>query len=134
MTVEEALQIYNNDSEVEFAEPNYYRHATAVTPDDIHFDLQWALDNRGQKVAGTRGTTGADIEAREARRVRTLGPVPLKASALRKGVNVLALEFRRTNYDPIAPTWFTQKNMQAAQPDRKRSEDCSRRRQPCPDR
>ncbi|MBW2318043.1 MAG: hypothetical protein JRF24_05070 [Deltaproteobacteria bacterium] len=61
MTVEEALEIYRNDPDVEYAEPNYYRYATA-TPNDPSFDDLWGLHNTGQ----TGGTPDADIDAPEA--------------------------------------------------------------------
>ena len=70
MTVEEALGIYRNDPEVEYAEPNYYRYVTA-TPDDTFFDRLWGLNNTGQSVNGTSGTAGADIEAPAAWDVNT---------------------------------------------------------------
>ena len=44
MTVEEALEIYRNDPDVEYAEPNYLRYATA-TPNDPFFGNLWGLDN-----------------------------------------------------------------------------------------
>ncbi len=60
-TVEEAIAAYRLDPDVECAEPNYLRHATA-TPNDTHFDRLWGLHNTGQ----TGGTEGADIDAPEA--------------------------------------------------------------------
>jgi subtilisin family serine protease len=71
MTVEEALEIYRNDPEVEYVEPNYYRYATAPPPPDDTFFLPpferlWGLHNTGQAVNGTNGTADADIDATEA--------------------------------------------------------------------
>jgi subtilisin family serine protease len=65
MTVKEALEIYKNDPDVEYAEPNYYRYATA-TPNDTEFDNLWGLHNTGQSVNGTSGTEDADLDAPEA--------------------------------------------------------------------
>ncbi len=62
MSVEQALEIYNNDPDVEYAEPNYYRYATA-TPNDTDFSELWGLENTGLPVNGTAGTVGADIDA-----------------------------------------------------------------------
>ena len=62
MTVEEALELYRSDPDVEYVEPNYYRHIR-VTPDDTDFGLLWGLNNTGQLVNGTAGTAGADIDA-----------------------------------------------------------------------
>jgi subtilisin family serine protease len=59
--VEEAVQIYGNDPNVEFAEPNYIVKTSAV-PNDPGYGLQWGLNNTGQ----TGGTTGADIHAQAA--------------------------------------------------------------------
>jgi subtilisin family serine protease len=56
MTVEEALEIYRGDPEVEYAEPNYLRYATATTPNDTFFSYLWGLDNAGD----------ADIDGPEA--------------------------------------------------------------------
>jgi subtilisin family serine protease len=65
MTVEAALEIYLDDPDVEYAEPNYYRRAS-VTTDDTYFNRLWGLHNTGQYVHGTSGTPDADIDAPEA--------------------------------------------------------------------
>jgi subtilisin family serine protease len=44
MTVEEALEDCRKDPEVEYAEPNYYRRAEFVEPDDADFPLLWGLE------------------------------------------------------------------------------------------
>ena len=64
-SVEEALEIYQDDPDVEYAEPNYYRYAT-TTPNDTDFQELWGLHNTGQSVNGTSGTADADIDATEA--------------------------------------------------------------------
>ena len=46
MTVEEALEIYRNDPDVEYVEPNYRRYATAI-PNDSFFSNLWGLNNAG---------------------------------------------------------------------------------------
>lgn len=65
MTVEEAKKMYRDDPDVEYAEPNYYRYATA-TPDDTFFSRLWGLHNTGQQVNSTGGTPDADMDAPEA--------------------------------------------------------------------
>tara|TARA_B100000315_G_scaffold116233_1_gene106606 strand:+ start:38196 stop:39914 length:1719 start_codon:yes stop_codon:yes gene_type:complete len=65
MTVEGALEVFQSDPNVEYAEPNYYRYATG-TPDDTYFGLLWGMHNTGQTVNGTAGTPDADIDAPEA--------------------------------------------------------------------
>ena len=62
MTVEAALEIYLDDPDVEYAEPNYYRRASVI-PDDTNFNRLWGLHNTGQSV---NGTIDADIDAPEA--------------------------------------------------------------------
>jgi hypothetical protein len=66
LSVEDALEIYKNDPNVEYAEPNYYRYAISTTPDDTYFENLWGLNNTGQSINGTSGTAGADIDAPEA--------------------------------------------------------------------
>jgi len=55
MTVQAALEIYLDDPDVEYAEPNYYRH-TLATPNDTYFTRLWGLHNTGQYVHGTNDT------------------------------------------------------------------------------
>ena len=61
MTVEQAIDMYRNDPDVEYAEPNYIYHATLI-PNDSSFTQLWGLHNTGQ----TGGTSDADIDATEA--------------------------------------------------------------------
>ena len=63
MTVEEALVIYQDDPDVVYAEPNYYRH---INTNDTNYNKLWGLHNTGQVVNGTTGTNDADIDAPEA--------------------------------------------------------------------
>jgi uncharacterized repeat protein (TIGR01451 family) len=65
MSVETAVAVYSDDPNVEYAEPNYLRHAMAL-PNDTDFGLLWGLQNTGQTVNGTTGTADADIDAQEA--------------------------------------------------------------------
>ncbi len=43
MTVHDALDLFRQDPQVEFAEPNYYRYLRATTPNDTHYSSLWAL-------------------------------------------------------------------------------------------
>ncbi len=70
MTVEEGIARYRKNSNVDYAEPNYLRHALLM-PDDTSFGLLWGLNNTGQTVNGTTGTADADIDAPEAWDVTT---------------------------------------------------------------
>jgi len=47
-----------------------------------------------------------DLAERLAKRDRALGPVAVPLEALRKGLNVLAIELRRSDYPPSALSWF----------------------------
>jgi hypothetical protein len=50
------------DPAVRYAEPDYVMQASAV-PNDPQFSLQWGMQNNGQVVNGTGGTSGADERA-----------------------------------------------------------------------
>ncbi len=71
-SVDQALAVYRNDPDVEFAEPNYLLHAQAF-PDDANFGLQWGLYNTGQVVKGFSGNLGADLDALRAWGISTGG-------------------------------------------------------------
>ncbi len=62
VSVREAITLYMSDPNVEYAEPNYLKHAGRAVNDPL-FNLQWALLNTGQ-FAGA--TPKADIRATEA--------------------------------------------------------------------
>ena len=74
MTVEAALAIYQDDPNVEYAEPNYYYHINAV-PNDPDFEELWGLHNTGQ----LGGTNNADIDAPEAWDISTGSPTVIIA-------------------------------------------------------
>src|SRR4030043_1247975 len=61
ISVEKAILQYMSDPAVEYAEPNYIRCASSITPPtDTYFNNQWALNNTGEYANGTKG---ADINA-----------------------------------------------------------------------
>lgn len=62
---EELLKEFENDENIEIAEPNYKREF-AYVPDDSYFFYQWAHRNTGQIVNGTAGTSDADADITEA--------------------------------------------------------------------
>ena len=72
VSVDQALAVYRDDPDVEFAEPNYLVRPQ-TTPGDPSFYLQWGLANRGQKVNGISGTAGADLDAPSAWDITTGG-------------------------------------------------------------
>ncbi len=61
VSVEEAVEYYKSDPDVEYAEPNYIVRIDSV-PDDTYFNNLWGLHNTGQ----TGGGADADIDAPEA--------------------------------------------------------------------
>jgi subtilisin family serine protease len=75
MTVNEALAIYQNDPDVEYAEPNYRRYATAI-PNDSFFSNLWGLNNAGD----------TDIDAPEAWDI-TQGNINVVVAVLDSGVD-----------------------------------------------
>lgn len=60
-SVEQAVQAYASNPDVEFVEPNYRREIFMV-PNDTYFNSQWGLHNEGQ----TGGISGASVNAQEA--------------------------------------------------------------------
>ncbi len=85
--IEEALELYLEDPDVEHAEPNYFVHANATTPDDADFTRLWGLHNTGQNVNGTNGTGDADIDAPEAWDV-TAGSSDVVVAVIDSGVDI----------------------------------------------
>ena len=57
----EVIERLNEDSRIEYAEPNYEVKADII-PNDLDFEELWGLENWGQ----TGGTTDADIDASDA--------------------------------------------------------------------
>jgi len=69
----EAIERYERDPLVAYAEPNGRWHASA-TPNDPELPELWGLHNTGQTVDGTAGVSGADIDAPEAWDLTTGSP------------------------------------------------------------
>jgi subtilisin family serine protease len=85
--VEEALELYLEDPDVEHAEPNYIVSADITPPDDTYFNRLWGLHNTGQNVNGTNGTHDADIDALAAWDVTT-GSADVLVAVIDTGVDV----------------------------------------------
>ena len=64
-SVEALVQAYALRADVEYVHPNYMFH-TANTPNDVFFNMQYALKNTGQSILNHTGTSGADIKATQA--------------------------------------------------------------------
>ena len=69
VSVEEMIYLFEQNPDVEYAEPNYFRRLAQVTPDDPFFPDQYALYNPGgvfgPPSSPQSGTERADIKARE---------------------------------------------------------------------
>lgn len=99
MSVEEAVEYYRLDPNVEYAEPNYIVHMDAVTPDDASFSNLWGLNNTGQTVNYTSGTTDSDMDAPEAWDIETGSGSTVVIAVIDTGVAYGHPDF----YDPITP-------------------------------
>ena len=85
--IEDALEIYLEDPDVEHAEPNYIVSTNIATPDDTEFNRLWGLHNTGQNVNGTNGTGDADIDALDAWDVTT-GSADVVVAVIDSGVDI----------------------------------------------
>lgn len=65
MTVEEAVLELSENPNIEYVQPNYLYHISAM-PNDYEFDSQWSLNNTGQTINNITGIPGFDINAAEA--------------------------------------------------------------------
>jgi hypothetical protein len=62
MTVQQAIDFYNENSSVDSAEPNYIIHISQMAPNDPSYPLLWGLCNTGQMG----GIPSADVDAQGA--------------------------------------------------------------------
>ena len=85
--IDEALELYLDDPDVEHAEPNYFVHVDETTPVDPGFGQLWGLRNTGQDVNETEGTIDADIDAPEAWDVTT-GSSDVVVAVIDSGVDI----------------------------------------------
>ena len=80
-SVEEALQYYLTEPDIEYAEPDYLVKAS-LTPNDSGYTNLWGLNNTGQ----SGGTADADIDAPEAWELTT-GSSTVVIAVVDSGVN-----------------------------------------------
>ena len=66
LTVREAVNVYEQSPDVEYAQPNYLLYPTKTTNDTYNARYLYGLNNTGQTINGTVGTPDADIDAPEA--------------------------------------------------------------------
>ena len=69
-STEQMIRELKADSNIEYVEPNYYRYPM-ITPNDTSYSNLWGLQNTGQTVNSTSGTSDADIDAPEAWNLET---------------------------------------------------------------
>jgi len=81
VTLDAALEAYRSRTDVEYAEPNYVRHASTL-PDDPRFAEQWGLNNTGQ----TGGIVDSDIDGPESWDL-TQGDTSLVVAVIDSGVD-----------------------------------------------
>lgn len=82
LTVEEAVEIYEDSPDIEYAEPDYILRTT-ITPNDTDFPRMYALHNTGQ----TGGLSDADIDAPEAWEITT-GSQDTVVAVIDEGVDI----------------------------------------------
>jgi RNA polymerase sigma factor (sigma-70 family) len=69
------------------------------------------LNSAGKMHTLLSKTKKAEDKVLMASRDRSLGPVSIPVKLLRKGVNVLAVELRRSDFHPVALKWWKSKNL-----------------------
>ncbi len=97
MDVQQALEIYRKDPNVEYAEPNYLRHLF-MAPNDPRYTYDWGLNNYGQTINNKTGTVDADIDAPEAWDIST-GSADVVVAVIDTGIDYY--------YDDISPNIWT---------------------------
>jgi len=69
-TVEQKIAELKNDSNIEYAQPNFQYYSTNISSNDTYRTNLWGLDNTGQTINGSygniTGTNDKDIDAPEA--------------------------------------------------------------------
>ncbi|MGB3633567.1 MAG: S8 family serine peptidase [Rubrobacteraceae bacterium] len=85
--VEKVADAYEQDPNVEYAEPDFIRHPGTVIPNDPWFPEQWNLHNTGGTLGVTAGTVDADVDAPEAWSI-TKGAASNVVAVVDTGVNV----------------------------------------------
>lgn len=65
LSIDQVIARLKADPNVEYAEPNFRYHTSAV-PNDPYFKDLWGLSNTGQSIKGKPGVTGIDINALKA--------------------------------------------------------------------
>lgn len=96
----QAISQLQDNSLVEFAEPDYAVHATALPNDPNFTSKQWGLENTGQNIASQVGKVDADIDAPTAWNTSTGNGV--KVAVLDSGIS--------QNHEDLSGKIVAQKN------------------------
>ena len=88
-SVQGAVAALRRQSNVKFAEPNWYRSLSATSANDELYSLLWGLRNTGQRAGGvTSAKADADIDAPEAWSIQRGQSNTVKVAVIDTGVNV----------------------------------------------
>ena len=87
------------DQEVESAEPNYLRWIATSVPNDALFSQLWGLQDTGQSVNGTAGTSGDDIKFVNAWSLAQTSATPVVVAVIDTGVDY--------THPDLAPSMWT---------------------------
>ncbi len=91
-TVTDALKKYQNNPNIEYAQPNFIYRAFATTPNDTLYGTQWAVHNTGQTISSPTyatnnpGSSGMDLNLEDAWDI-TQGSSSVVVAVLDSGVN-----------------------------------------------
>ena len=100
-SVEAAIAALRRDPSVEYAEPNWIYTHHAAAPNDPMFAQQWALENSGQAVGGTRGVADADVDALDAWNAR-MPAAPVYVGVIDEGIDINHPDL---GVQPNGPIW-----------------------------
>jgi subtilisin family serine protease len=101
--IEEVLDLYLEDPDVEHAELNYIVYADAPTPNDTYFDRLWGLHNDGDND-GINGSEDADIDAPEAWELTT-GSSAVVVAVIDSGVDINHPDLQSNHPDLQSNIW-----------------------------
>lgn len=87
LTVKEAVGVYEDSLDVEYAEPNYILQPSRVPNDTYYSSRLWGLNNTGQTIGGQAGTPDDDIGAPEAWDTTT-GKADTVVAVIDEGVDI----------------------------------------------
>jgi subtilisin family serine protease len=105
-TTAQLIAELSSDPDVELAEPNYLRWISSSVPTDALFSQLWGLQNTGQSVNGTAGTTGDDVKFINAWSMAQTSATPVVVAVVDTGVDY--------THPDLAPSMWTNPGETAA--------------------